>query len=676
MRVFTKSLIGMGLLALLLALPALAGKNGLTRVQFIHNSGDIDARTLDILVGDSLYVNDIAFRTATKFLDVPEGNVRIRLRNAGVAFRDTIEATVNLTLTSGNTYVCIIDGILKVNLVKYANPDPANRNIQITLFAVPNAREKASNTAKVEFLGHNGNTDGPLGGVDVFTVGATTPIIDNLGYGKTTANYLSIDPGKYTYDLKDGADNTKLIGSYEGDFTADAGKSAVVLASGFVNPAANQGSQKLGLIAVFADGSVKVFRTIEVLPTGKWKLVAAPYKFTDFIGADTLVTGGHGIAVDRRNRIWVGSINTAGRLRVIRPNGTPDPISPIQQVKVGTDSFVTNNCRGMTLDKDGTIIFARAARLFRLDPTTGKAINQFVEPGNNSLLSPMVDKDGFIWTGRVVGINPIYVLDPLGFTSSQTITLANPPGFGRGLGITADARKIFTPDLGGSGGPLYIWTTKDFIKYDKTDSIYTNDKAQLIMTTNRQTMNWHPKDSTLWVSVDRASATTPPNNDGNGLYVFDFKKFEYFVVTMPEIKNPTTGAVLENGPRNVAFSVSGDTAYAVAFTGSRLMRFVKGAVGVKDKPLTIVPGTYELFQNYPNPFNPNTTIAYSLSQYAIVELKVYDSMGREVKTLVKQVMPPGRHEATFETNGLATGLYFYRLYVAGQVFTKSMMLVK
>jgi hypothetical protein len=39
-------------------------------------------------------------------------------------------------------------------------------------------------------------------------------------------------------------------------------------------------------------------------------------------------------------------------------------------------------------------------------------------------------------------------------------------------------------------------------------------------------------------------------------------------------------------------------------------------------------------------------------------------------------MPPGRHEATFETASLASGLYHYRLYVDGQVFTKSMMLLK
>jgi hypothetical protein len=122
----------------------------------------------------------------------------------------------------------------------------------------------------------------------IFTVGGTTPLIDNLGYSQSTASYVSVDPGKYTYDVKPGNDNTKLIGSYEGDFTADAGKSAVVLASVFVDPLKNEGSQKLGLIAVFADGTVKVFRTIEILPAGKWKLVASPYQFTDFIGADTL----------------------------------------------------------------------------------------------------------------------------------------------------------------------------------------------------------------------------------------------------------------------------------------------------------------------------------------------------------------------------------------------------
>jgi len=168
MSIFTKRLIGAGLLALLFALPALAGKNGLSRVQFIHNSGDIDARPIDLYVGDSLYVNQFTFRTATKFLDVPDGNVRLRLTHP--TNKDSLVAEVNVTLTNGNTYVCIIDGVLKISLLqnKYANPDPANRNIQITFYTVPNARETAGNSAKVEFFVNNGNTDGPNRGTGFF----------------------------------------------------------------------------------------------------------------------------------------------------------------------------------------------------------------------------------------------------------------------------------------------------------------------------------------------------------------------------------------------------------------------------------------------------------------------------------------------------------------------------
>ncbi len=653
------------LLMTLVALPALAQN---ARVQFIHNSGDIDTRPIDLYVGDSLYVDQFTYRTATAFVNVPSGDTPITLTHP--TNPDSIVAEVSVAFTGGGTYVCVINGILQVNLGKYENPDPANRNILISVFAVPNAREAASDPTKVEFFVNNGNTDGPLSGLDFFTVGSATPFVDDLGYSQSSG-YISVAPGMYTYDVRPGNDSATLVGSYEGDFTTDAGKSAVVLASGFVTPANNQGSQKLGLIAVFADGTVEAFRTIEILPIGKWKLTSAPYQFTDFIGADTLVRAGHGIAVDRKNRIWIGNFSTGSFLRVVDANGKEDPISPITKVKIGVDSSGTDACRGMVLDNDGNILWTRATRLWRLDAATGAALNLFT--GTGSRLSPMVDKDGFIWTGQVVGINPIHVIDPFTFTETQRINLTSPPGFGRGLGITGDARTIFTPDLGSNGGPLYLWTTTDFINYTKTDSIYTNDQGELIMRTNRQTMNWHPIDSTLWVSVDRAS--TPVDNSANGLYVFNFKTFEYFVVSMPEIRN-AAGNVIGNGPRNVAFSVTGDTAYAVSFDGSRLMRFVKGAVGVNDKPISSVPGRYELFQNYPNPFNPNTTIAYSLSQFAIVKLKVYDNMGREVKTLVNKVMPPGRHEVMFETEGLASGVYHYRLYADKQVFTKSMMLLK
>ena len=70
---------------------------------------------------------------------------------------------------------------------------------------------------------------------------------------------------------------------------------------------------------------------------------------------------------------------------------------------------------------------------------------------------------------------------------------------------------------------------------------------------------------------------------------------------------------------------------------------------------------YELDQNYPNPFNPTTEIRYQISELSNVSLKVYDVLGREVRTLVNRKKGPGTYEVRFDASGLASGVYFYRI---------------
>ncbi len=97
-------------------------------------------------------------------------------------------------------------------------------------------------------------------------------------------------------------------------------------------------------------------------------------------------------------------------------------------------------------------------------------------------------------------------------------------------------------------------------------------------------------------------------------------------------------------------------------------------VGVEEA--TASPTTIVLNQNYPNPFNPTTVVTYQLSVVGGVDLRVYDVLGREVAVLVDAVQQPGRYQVTFNGEGLASGLYFYRLVANGLVETKKMQLLK
>jgi len=83
-----------------------------------------------------------------------------------------------------------------------------------------------------------------------------------------------------------------------------------------------------------------------------------------------------------------------------------------------------------------------------------------------------------------------------------------------------------------------------------------------------------------------------------------------------------------------------------------------------------------LSQNYPNPFNPQTRIRFTLNQASDVELKIYDSAGRLVETLISGQRSAGVHEPVFNGSGLASGVYFYQLIIDEKTETKKMTLIK
>jgi len=111
--------------------------------------------------------------------------------------------------------------------------------------------------------------------------------------------------------------------------------------------------------------------------------------------------------------------------------------------------------------------------------------------------------------------------------------------------------------------------------------------------------------------------------------------------------------------------------------GGTLGGFMKYALPSGINPVNgNVPAEFSLSQNYPNPFNPSTMIKFALPKSGNVSLKVYNSLGKEVQTLVNEQMNTGVYEVTFDASSLNSGIYFYRLNANGFSETKRMMLVK
>ena len=89
-----------------------------------------------------------------------------------------------------------------------------------------------------------------------------------------------------------------------------------------------------------------------------------------------------------------------------------------------------------------------------------------------------------------------------------------------------------------------------------------------------------------------------------------------------------------------------------------------------------IESEFNLFQNYPNPFNPRTNIQFSIPNTEFVTLKIFNSLGQEVTTLVSKKLTPGEYKYTWDASHLTSGMYFYKLETESKSSTKKMILLR
>ncbi len=92
------------------------------------------------------------------------------------------------------------------------------------------------------------------------------------------------------------------------------------------------------------------------------------------------------------------------------------------------------------------------------------------------------------------------------------------------------------------------------------------------------------------------------------------------------------------------------------------------------------PVAYHLGQNHP-PFNPTTTITIHLKKSSTVELKIYDTLGKRIRTLVQAKRPAGSHEVVWDGrddagNPVPSGQYFVELQAGNAVSSRKLLLAK
>jgi len=89
-----------------------------------------------------------------------------------------------------------------------------------------------------------------------------------------------------------------------------------------------------------------------------------------------------------------------------------------------------------------------------------------------------------------------------------------------------------------------------------------------------------------------------------------------------------------------------------------------------------LPSDNCLYSAYPNPFNPTTEISFDIVNTQDVKLTVFNTLGQEVTCLVNRQLQAGKHQVSFNANGLTSGVYFYRLEAGNYSAIKKMILMQ
>lgn len=321
--------------------------------------------------------------------------------------------------------------------------------------------------------------------------------------------------------------------------------------------------------------------------------------------------------------------------------------------------------------------------------------------------------NGVMYTAGTAGSGSLYALN----TNTSELTLIGPTTYSTVVGLTyrQSDHKIFGAFITG-GSTTYICqvNSEDGDAYEYVQTPLSNVKAiEMDLDDNLYAAQLN---GTLWKinlstgDTIRIGSTGIANLYGLAINPITNQLWGYnsggslYRINKETAASELVGDNAYTNCRDIAFTSGGDL-YALATAGNKLIELdttnasatligtSTGTTGLNalmiygNPPVGVSEGTtgmpkeYNLYACYPNPFNPSTTIAYDLPRASRVELKIYNLLGQEVRTLVNATKNAGRQTVVWDGrndagDAVSSGIYIYRIVTPG--FTKSMkmMLIK
>ena len=431
----------------------------------------------------------------------------------------------------------------------------------------------------------------------------------------------------------------------------------------------------------------------------------------------------HGIATDPDGKVWIQPFGgpraeiirgtgadadtlAARQLLVYNADGTEWEKSPIiflddaDGARVDTLGGFTNaegaweqrSGRGMATGADGHILVSQWNTLYKLNYMTGALVAHrdfTADMGDPRALTAAAATESSVFVTGVWPGNAVWELDPMDLSVKSTAIEADDRhGFSRVFAVSPDGNRIFWAG----------YTLRGVIEYARSDEFSAFDSLGVVIPgVSAESFAYDPAGH-LWVGSgsDDAFSTVNAYPGGNITFWSVQSHYAFNIAHLKADRMPkaldritwdlTVGGDAETGagrPRGIAFSPDGMKVYVTQFNqGAPSTQVLTrgGVVSVEDEPFEI-PEQFVLHQNYPNPFNPSTTIEYEIMEATAVTVRVYDTLGRLVTTLVNGTMQqPGSYRVQWDGTSsgvqVASGMYFYALETPDFRQVRQMVLVK